>query len=437
MKKKFKLLSTALLALTIVGCSCDNSINSLLNEPANIVTGDKLSQKFTTQDVYDYIKNNSPETYNKAFIKVLVQTILEKKSSYKKEELKETYEYKLLKFFQDNFINNQEYHVDGEFDEKLLVAHLRRNLYKIGDPKQGVELDSVINKELHLKYDYSKYIEEAVDYDICMELLREDYIANNRTNILDNSKSRIITVYSADDFEDMEVIAKDLFDKKYSSFAKLEETKKDEAKKELGRQYCENLGLENPEYRDESGKIIENCTPSKSSYDTSYSKFTTCENGTKCDLKSGFDYQIEQVDKNVYLEEQVINADSTDILFENALLQLKRSDVANYLLSDAKMADIFSDGYEEYGKFLINNKANFANLDSKSIIFSEGPGKKCYIVLVKVVDSKTKNIVDKQKVLALLKDKVNETSVLMHYVESIDVDLYDSKLVEAYKGIID
>jgi hypothetical protein len=58
-------------------------------------------------------------------------------------------------------------------------------------------------------------------------------------------------------------------------------------------------------------------------------------------------------------------------------------------------------------------------------------------VLVKVVDSNTTDLEDMQKSLELLHDSVGETSVLLHYVSQLDVEINEAELKEAYKGIFE
>jgi len=443
MKKGLKLISCALFALTLAGCSCSNpGVETVLSNSTDVLSGSKTDTRLTTQDIYKYVRDNDAETYNKIFMVKLLEKILKDESGYtpdtatEKGTFTKTYEYKLEKYFKENYLDEDEYKVNGEFDEELLVASLRNQLYKINDPISGVE---GVTYDLGLTYDYSEYIEAEVNYIIYMEMLKEDYISNAKSNILDNSRSRIITIYSADNLEDMEEVVADLFDGKYDSLQDLEQTKIDEATREIGRQYCENLGLENPYYLDEEGKIIETCSPTKSSYDSSYNTFTTCENGKKCDLDRGLAYQIEKAKETKYLEEQVVNKDTEGVLYENALNLLLREDVEDYLLDDDTMETIFGDTFN--GRFLMSNLASGEEFNEKSIILSSAPDSTCYIVLVRTVDSDTtstddKQIEDKQKALELLLGKVGETSVLIHYLDKTDVELIDSSLVAAYKSLI-
>ena len=433
MKKKFKLLSSALLALTVAGCSCSAGYNVALNDSSSIISGGKSSTTLTTQDVFDYISDTNSQTYNKAFILEIVKTALKEKSGYSANELTATYNYKLTKIFEE-YMEDETYFANGEFDEELLVAKLRSEMANIGNPITGATGPTY---DLGLKYDYSKYINNVLDYEIYMELLKEDYIANNKSSILNKSKSRIITVYSTENIEDMEEIVNDIFSGKYDSLEDLEKTKKEEARKEIGRQYCENLGLVNEYFVDENGKIVESCSPTKSSYDSSYSKFTTCENDRKCSLEDGLEYQIKLVDEKVYLDEQVINKDSSEILYENLLNQLLRDDVKNHLLSDAKMEEIFGAEFASSGKFLMAATADTEIFNNKSIILSSGPDSTCYLVLVKVVDSNTTDLEDMQKALELLHGSVSETSVLLHYTSQLDVEINEAELKEAYKGIFE
>lgn len=432
MKKGFKLIFSALLALTLVGCSCDKGYNVKLSESKEVISGSKLNETITTQDLYDYISGTNSSAKNKAFILELIKVILKEKSGYKANELTSTYNYKLKKYFEEKFINDDAYKVNGEFSEELLVASLRGQMAQVGDPITGA---TGITYDLGLKYDYSKFIYNNLDYDIYMELLKEDYIANNKDTILNKSKSRIITVYSTENLEDMEEIVQDIFSGEYDSLEDLEETKRAEAREEVGRQYCENLGIPNDYYLDENGDRIESCSPSKSSYDSALSKFTTCANSTMCSLDDGLNYQIRLANETKYLKEELINKDSTEVLYENLLNQLLRDDIKDMFVSNQKMEDIFGENYAELGNFVVTRTADLNSFDPKDIIHASGPDSTCYIVLAKVVDSTTTNIEDKQMALEKLHSKVSETSVLLHYVDDMNVELLEETLKEAYKGI--
>ena len=56
MKKGLKLLSAALLAVTMAGCSCSKEVNVKLSNPVDIITGDNLSSTLTTNDIYVFDK---------------------------------------------------------------------------------------------------------------------------------------------------------------------------------------------------------------------------------------------------------------------------------------------------------------------------------------------------------------------------------------------
>ena len=99
MKKKLKLLSSALLAFTIAGCSCSAGYNIALNDSSSIISGGKSSTTLNTQDIFDYVADVGSTTYNKAFILEIIKTALKEKSGYAANELTATYNYKLKKPF--------------------------------------------------------------------------------------------------------------------------------------------------------------------------------------------------------------------------------------------------------------------------------------------------------------------------------------------------
>ena len=66
----------------------------------------------------------------------------------------------------------------------------------------------------------------------------------------------------------------------------------------------------------------------------------------------------------------------------------------NLLISDEKMEELFGANYGEHGKFLLSPTADPNIFNEKNVILSSGPDSTCYLVLVKVVDTETKDIED-------------------------------------------
>lgn len=418
MKKLVKVLSLGMLALSLAGCSCskETTVESALNNSSNVFEGSKTSLKLTTQDIYKYVRDNEDETVNKVFFTYIMENILNIKSSDTKTQ---TYNLKVEEYFQENFLDAEEYEINGVFNEDLLANDLGTDLYIIGrenSPTSGPTF------ELGLKYDYSDYISRALNYDIYMEMLKEEYISTNKKSILDNSKTRIISVYTADDLEDMEEIVKDLFSGKYSALYALEETKRQEEIEEIGRQYCVNLGFENPYYEGTCS-----ASTSSSTYDSALYKFTVCENGVRCTPDKGLEYQVKLIKEKEYITEQIINKDTTGILYEDALNQLLRSDVEDYLHEVIEGEDYF------LVNGLYNSDSEFSN---KDIILSSGPDSECYLVTVRVVDSNSTSIEDKQQAFELLLDKVNEKAVMLHYLENLDIEITDPELKTYYNSLM-
>lgn len=418
MKKLVKVLSLGLLALSLVGCSCskETTVESALSNSSNVFEGSKTSLNLTTQDIYKYVRDNEDEAVNKVFFTYIMENILDIKSSETKIE---TYNLKIREYFQEKLLDSEEYKVNGVFNEDLLANDLETDLYIVDkeiSPTSGPTFD------LGLKYDYSDYISRALNYDVYMEMLKEEYISTNKKSILDNSKTRIISIYTAEDLEDMEEIVKDLFDGKYSSLSALAETKRQEEIEEIGRQYCVNLGFENPYYEGTCS-----ASTSSSTYDSALYKFTVCENGVRCTPDKGLEYQIKLLREKEYVTEQIINKNTTEVLYEDALNQLLRSDVEEYLHKVIDGQDYF------LVNGLYNNDSQFSN---KDIILSSGPDSECYLVTVRVVDSDSTSVEDKQQAFELLLDKVNEKAVMLHYLENLDIEITDPELKTYYNSLM-
>lgn len=427
MRRLIKFLSLGFLMFSIVGCSCSKEeiVESTLEKSNNV-----SNKKLTTQEIYDYMRENDVENVNKWFVQKLMEEILDIPNSTTR---KAVYDLKVKEFFEKEVLDKEEYKINGVFNEELLVADLKADMYVIDTSKT---LSSGTTYDLGLKYDYSDYVERYKNYDIYMEMIKEDYISKNKVNLLDNSKTRIISVFSSDDLEEMETIVSDLFDGKYDSLSDLEEIKREEAREEIGRQYCENLGLTN-EYYDSTS-----CTPttSNTTYDDAIYNFSVCENNQRCTLAEGLEYQIKLINETNYITEQIVNKNTTDILYSEALTQLLREDVASHL----RVVIDGEDGFLING--LYNNDSKF---NETNIILSEGHPNgdyqmgdsatrtdKFYLVTVRVVDSNSTNMEDKELAYSKLLDKVDAAASLVGYLEDLDIEITDPDIKEYYNSLI-
>ena len=80
MKKIVKLLPLGLLASSIVACSCKREepvVESVLEESKNIFEGTKTSMKLSTQEVYEYIRENNSNDVKRVFLQYLMESILD------------------------------------------------------------------------------------------------------------------------------------------------------------------------------------------------------------------------------------------------------------------------------------------------------------------------------------------------------------------------
>ena len=420
MRKIVKLLSLGALTLSMAACSCkknDGNFVSELENSTQVMSGNKVSQLFTTQDIYEYIRENSTDNVNKTFLTMLMESVLDLDTN---ADNKAAYDKKVKEYFKETYLDSDSYKVNGVFDEELLASTLESKLYvvdKVNLPTTGVTV------ELGLKYNYSDVIERGLNYDIYLQILKSDYILKEKKSILDNSKTRIISIYSNDDLEEMEKIVEDLFEGKYANLDALTASKKQEEIDELKRQYCSNLGL----YPDADYEGTCTASTSSSTYDSALYKFTVCENGVRCSPSEGLAYQIKLVNEKDYITEQVVNKNTSDILYAEALSQLFRSDVEDYLHEVIEGEDPFM------ADWLYNHNKEFSNRD---IILTTGPDSTAYLVTVRVVDSNHGSDEDKEKALSLLLDKVTDSKVLLHYLEKENVDVVDPVIAEFFNSII-
>ena len=420
MKRLSKLLSLCLMAVTLVGCSCkkDDVVDYTLKSSREVFESKNKNLSMTTKEIYDYIRENESSDVNKTFLKYLMGQVLDLENNATN---KAVYDLKIEKHFKETYLNSDTYKINGVFNEDLLAAELEAKLYvvdKVNLPSAG------ITYQLGLKYDYSDYITRALDYDVYLEMLKGKYINEVKPSIIDNSRSRIISIYSEDNLEDMMELVDDLFAGKYESLEALTTSKKDEEIAELGRQYCQELGMSN-EYHTETTncEVIKN----NSTYDTVLKKFTVCENGVRCHPSEGLEYQVKLVREKEYITEKIVNKNTTGILYDEALSQLFRENVEDYLHKVIDGEDYFMSDW------LYNSSPEFSKRD---IILTEGPDMTCYLVTVRVVDSQTQNIEDKEAVLDLLLDKVSDSTVISYYLETLNVKVNDPVLQEYYDNLI-
>lgn len=420
MKKIIKLLSLGLLTFSLAACSCnkdeENYVSQLENS-SQVINGSKTSIEFTTQDIYNYIRENSTENVNKTFLTMLMENLLDLENNATN---KTSYNLKVKKYFKDTYLDSDTYKVNGVFDEEILASTLESKLYvvdRVNLPTSGPTV------ELGLKYDYSDFIKRGLNYDIYLQILKGEYILNEKKSLLDNSKTRIISIYSNDDLDEMEKIVEDLFKGEYENLNALTASKKQEEIDELRRQYCSNLGL----YPDSDYEGTCSASTSSSTYDSALYKFTVCENGVRCAPSEGLAYQIKLVNEKEYLTEQVVNKNTTDILYPEALSQLFRSDVEDYLHEVIDGEDPF------LADWLYNHNKEFSQRD---IILTTGPDSTAYLVTVRVVDSNSTSLEDKEEALSLLLDKVSDASVLLHYLENEDIKIDDPTLSEYFNSLV-
>lgn len=418
MKKIIKVFSLGLLACSLAACSCKKTIEytTEMENPTSIYNKGSSIGSVTTQDIYEYIRENSAEATNKVFLTALMEYLLDFDNN---EYNKKTYDLKVKNHFTNTYLNSSEYEVNGVFSEDLLASMLESKMYvvdKVNKPTSGATVD------LGLKYDYSDYIARALNYDLYMEILKSDYILSEKPYILNDSKTRIISIYSSSDIDETETLVEEMFDGKYSSLEELADGKRQKEIEELGRQYCVNLGYENI-YYDGS------CSASKSSstYDSALYKFTVCKDGMRCSPEEGLEYLVGLEESKEYIIEKVVNKATTDILYPEALSQLYRSNVEKYL------HDVI-DGEDPFlADWLYNYNKEFSHRD---IILTTGPGSTNYLVTVRVVDSDSTSIEDKERALSMLLDKVSSTSVLLHYLENVDVEINDPEVKEYYDTLL-
>lgn len=414
-KKLLKGASISLCAmLLLAGCSGKNknvdTKANISNPEQAIVSGLKENvTSITLQEIYDSLKS---EKGNSTTANKLLDVIynLEFTDAKWKERYDAKVQEKLLEF-----VDAEEYQVNGVFNEELLVKTLRSQLYNISceNNNYGPTYTSGGEIDKYMVCDYTDYVNKALRLSIITELMNEKYVYDkvmvDKANILTTKKARLVEYvsigYSNTD-EEVNVIShiRDSINNMAAENSTL--TLEDIANNWTEKQI--------QELRDKYAKI--NTVDDKNG--AIMSEFT---NGYTQSAEAGLKAKEDAIYENSNYEKVVITGDSNSIL--NATL-VERILSENVLSSTSRKTLKINNSYYLVAPWAGNN------ITSTDIRIKDSANSKYYIVKVDVVnnDSSEDLVYDAVKVLAknasLVSDSVN------YYLEKNknNINVYDEEI---------
>lgn len=395
-----------LLGGLMVGCS-NNSVDTFANvSNENQTLNTSKGEVLTVGTVYDYIRENE----NSNIAKSIMIKIMEDQLDLSNQDNKNLYLKYLNDYFKTTFIDSGSYDYDGEFDEELLVKYLKSEGYTITCDGGDNLLDEPFT------CNYTNYIEQEVNYDIYLKMLKIQYILNNDNNLIDKSQSRKISYYSVKrsstaDYETRENLENNLvsISENYNS-----------DNEELIRDLEDIANLNRKKDLEELNTQYEKVSTSNDTTFTYLNKFTTCGD-KKCTLEEGKTYQDSLVLSKDYLVTTVVNKNNSEVLYEEARDVLFSKNINNYLYEIGNAKYLISPAY-------INDEVN----SMKDVILFDSSTSTYYIVIVEVLDSNTENFDDKVSMAELLIDNVSVSNVLDYYFEKSEVEIYDKNIRELF-----
>ena len=201
MKKMKMFASCLLLSGLILGCSKEIDKHANVSYETDRITN---NDKLTVANLYNYLYENQKDSISKS---ILLKAMKEKIDFTDKEnhgeELEKLYKQYLNEAFKQSFISggtdsnnngiNDTYEYFGEFSEELLVSYLKSESY---DVKCGEGFTPGYLDGKYFSCDYSDYIEEELEYDVYLKLLKVQYLIEEKSELIDKNKARIVTYYS-------------------------------------------------------------------------------------------------------------------------------------------------------------------------------------------------------------------------------------------------
>ena len=429
MKKLKMFASCLLLSGLVLGCSCSKDVDTHANvsyEGKTIANSNKL----TVGDLYEYIHKNQRDVLAKRiFLDVMKNSI-----DFTNEDIANLYKSYLNEKMKSKYVDNKSYQYYDEFDEELLVDELRAQSYdiKCGEGFTAGDLDSK-----YFTCDYSSYIESELNYDIYLDILKVQYLINEKPEAITNSQARKVTYYSVSRGTNDDALNK--LKTQVKSISENYNAADDTVK---GDDSVRNIiDIATLDKNDDLKQIDTDYGYLRTATDSpSFShlkKFTTCsgegEEVKRCSIEEGLAYLRNKKMEEKFYTTEIVTKENTSILFEDARKVLFSSNIEDYL---RKIGD----------KYYLVNPASYDETDERvtDIILYEGTtenghssSSKYYLVEVEIIDgSNASSFADKVEVAELLIGKVNNQTIYEDCFDEVDLEIYDedirNKFIESY-----
>ena len=458
MNKGLKLVPFALAALLLVGCSSkvigpQNGKNPIINE-----------NTLSYQEYYDQMfeKHNGSERAAKELILRVAKDVVKNSEHFVNYEYegKKGYE-ALVKEREDMILDafyTSSYKKNGYFQEDLLVEDLRNQGYDIKDPANGEEgfeedFDNLLGyTKLHtvLKYDYSNYIEKKAEYDIYLQLLKEEYILTEKANYFQDKRIRKVQYfkYTPSTTSEAETIRKNIEDKLDETLNEkngvLSEGDFRDLSHEFFQTYVDDVNL------DKAAKdyAIINDSQNKDEREEKYTgKFLLDKYLNEAEYKNLTDKQKEEV-KTAYNSYTNNGVYTKEFGYELKKIEAKSNlgYAEGYLSSDDSTTSVVNSEIDTLIKkpkledHIITHKVGENDVKT-NLLDATGSGSKVfknessyYVVRVEEINDKTENANDKvDGASALTKNTTNVKNAVAFYLEKNNVNIYEETLYNYLK----
>lgn len=402
--KLIRLLAIALCCVTVLSGCGKNSADTYASVSDENVAIDGTG-KIKVGDIYSEIRGNNRDEIADNILKKIMLSQIDMENS----DIKSLYEKYLNEYFEETFVDSGSYNYNGNFNEELVVKYLNSESYVI-NCGEGYN-SGVLNSDL-FACDYTDYIEQELNYDMYLKLLKIMYIIDQKSSLIDKNEGRKVEYYSVSKGtgdtvrKQLETYVKSISENYNSdddtlirSISDIAETKRSEELKSLTEEYA---------------KLS---TSSDQSF-TNLNKFTNC-GSYKCTIEEGLDYQTKLImDKDYYVSKVVIKGE--EILYTAASNILFSSYVEDYLYTIGEKQYLMSPAYASQDDKRINDIILY---DSSSSVY--------YLATVEVIDSSS-SFADKALVAEKLVDKVSTADVLSYYFDKSEIEIYDKEIREYF-----
>lgn len=419
MKKLRLLISCLFLSCLLFGCNKDVDMHANVSYQNDKIAN---SNKLTVADLYDYVYQNQGDAISKKILQTVLKEnynlALAEDNKKNKAALEELYEGYLNDYFNKTFVENDTYKYNGEFDEMLLVSYLKSESYDI---KCGTGYNAGhLNKE-KFTCDYSDYIEQEVNYDIYLKILKVKYIIDEKGQLIDKNEARRIKYYSVERGSNDDALntLKDYVKK----FVENVNSTEQDAMKSIEDIVKIDRSKDEAEIRKQYGYL--GTSTDSPSYEY-LNKFTKCGE-VRCSKEKGLEHQLNLINEKEYTTSEVVIKNNTSVLFETARKVLFSENIKDYL-------------YTIGDKTYLINPASYNENDKRptDIILYEGTTSsghsntsKYYLVEVEVIDSDSE-FKDQAIIAEMILNKISDADIFEKCFKNVKMEIFDKNIRENF-----